>query len=357
MTPASSSWAPASAEPGWRVWLVLTIGLSLAATWAGYLVATDFLTYWLPGYPTVDWLCQGSCSAAAFGSIATPLTLVGLGQGALFVGARRDAGDAFAWRALALSLASPAVLVSQVSTPWALGFLCTGLGVAAWAWGERAGQLGAAVVALALAPVPVAAGVVVLVLTPRSSPGTARPLRPEAIAEGGMRLEPWSPRSSATAHEEGEGAAPVRSPRLPSTRDRAGRLGWPLALTALAVAAAVLVARARLGWGFADPVPLPGVREAAGVALLGWLVALPVVALAAWALLDEDRRGLGAAVLLVVVAAVLTGTPVLRVLGGAPLIWLVAARLPARAQPALVAAAALLQGLVVYHLAHQVPVL
>jgi hypothetical protein len=280
------------------------IVLTQLATWGVYVVATYFLTYLLPGYPRTDWLCGGTCTVAAFKPVVMPFLFVAAGQLTLFLGLRTLLGRERAWSTLLLSLVAPGVIVPLISSDWAIAFLMTGVVVQVKSLERREFDVAAAAVCLAAPP---------------------------AVAMGLMAvLAFWNPRGGGSALRSG----------------------------AIIVAGlAIISVRAQLG-AFHDAIPSPGPRELLGVERLGWLVVVPLVLGAAHSLLDERTRGLGLMVLTTVLVALLgSSAPALRSLGALPLAWVPFSTLPRQWHAALLGVMAMLQGVLLYHLAHQVPVL
>jgi hypothetical protein len=277
---------------------------SLAATAAVYFASTFFLQYLLPGYPTVDWLCHGACTVAAVSTMALPFGLVALGLAATALGLARLDGAVRARSVLAFCLVSPGLVLCLVSPAWSLVPLASALVVLTRVVPSLALELVVAALVGFVAPLPVAVGLLVL-------------------------LAAWRTRSR-----------------------------WQLPLVAAVGLLAVLARGWVPGWSFTDPVSLPGPLESAGVALVGWWVLVPLVVLSAAAVVDERHRGPGLAVLACVAVALLTSSaPPLRFVGALPLVWLVEAVAPRALKLPALAVLAALQGVVLYHLAHQVPVL
>jgi hypothetical protein len=277
------------------------IVLTQVATWATYGVATWFLYFLLPGYPKSDWLCSGACTVAALKPIVGPFMIVALGQLLLFDGLRTLLGRAAASQVLGLSLMSPGIVAGLVSIDWAIVCLLSGVLVQAKAQRNQWAEVAVAGICGLAAPAPVSFGLLVAIAC-------------------------W---------------------RAPTVR---------IAGLATVVGLAALAARLAVS-GWHDPIPLP-TREVGGVLIVGWLVIVPMVAASAWALLAPERRGLGLAALgTTFISLALVGAPPLRFVGAMPLAWVLWAGVPRSVHAGLSVSLGAAQGVVLYHLAHQVPVL
>lgn len=280
--------------------MVASILASLAAIAVVYWASTYFLQFLLPGYPKVDWLCRGSCTWGAVAALAAPFTAVTVGLAGVGVGLARLDGPERARTVLGLATVNPGLVLCLVSPAWSLLPLASALVVLTRLYPSRVFEALVASLLAAMLPWPLAVALVVM-------------------------LACWKAR-------------------------------WGVLHVLGAAVLGVVVRQVWPSVAWVDPVAMPGVKEAHGVALVGWAVVGVLVVAASTALLHEQRRGVGLAALACVLVALAAGSAApLRFVAALPLVWWV--DLPRVLRGPLMATFAALQGVFIYHLAHQVPVL